>query len=473
MEQVFGFIDIIFLFVFVFLLFYVLGYLAKHAQNLKVFGIVLGVLTLLLVFHAFFPYSLIASLGGYIAGLALNGSPLIFRRAYILALITSVSVAVLDLLYDSGIVRFGFSSITQLFEPDLCFYAIPESFIEVLITTVATILWFGIASMVVRLFSKSRPKRMLASTLIVACVMYLLEPQLHLRIQHPLVVHHPYFTLSTVLGVAIGIWGASIGLLKPVRLIRPERPIVAVTAYFSIYHFILVVSERTSGWLFDIPYGTTMALTIAVTLPFGVLFHDLWRGLERETVPSPREVMRKIGMSEYDLTRLQKGKYPFKDTPEHFLREAENKFPDLVQLAWRKFDTGRKMNNRQQVPHTWENLPSMVMTPVPRGFSYSHLIEEITKQAPDKQLVCLVHWGWTSSQEDALRRINLLYKFADDPKLVLMRFLAPVPGQEQIIIRASFMRETASQITASNLFDLAERLSELAREKGLNTTTVE
>lgn len=131
------------------------------------------------------------------------------------------------------------------------------------------------------------------------------------------------------------------------------------------------------------------------------------------------------------------------------------------------------MSEQKHVPRTWENLPSLVMTPVPRGFSYSHLVKSMTDQAPDKQLVCLVHWGWTSSEEDAARRIQLLYEFADDPRLVLMRFLAPVPGQEQIIIRASFMRETASQVAASNLFDLAERLSQLARQKSLNTTTVE
>lgn len=131
------------------------------------------------------------------------------------------------------------------------------------------------------------------------------------------------------------------------------------------------------------------------------------------------------------------------------------------------------MNEQKQVPRTWENLPSMVMAPVPRGFSYPHLVKSIVEQALDKQLVCLVHLGWISSEEDAARRIQLLYEFADDPQLVLMRFLAPVPGQEQIIIRASFMRETVSHVTASNLFDLTERLSILAREKGLNTTTVE
>jgi len=131
------------------------------------------------------------------------------------------------------------------------------------------------------------------------------------------------------------------------------------------------------------------------------------------------------------------------------------------------------MSEQKHVPRSWENLPSMVMAPVPKGFSYSQLVGSITNQAPDKELVCLVYWGWSSSQEDAARRINLLYEFADDPHLVLMRFLAPVPGQEQIIVRASFMRETVSKVAASNLFDLAERLSQLAREKGLHTTTVE
>ena len=131
------------------------------------------------------------------------------------------------------------------------------------------------------------------------------------------------------------------------------------------------------------------------------------------------------------------------------------------------------MSEQKQVPRTWDNLPSMVMTPVPKIFSYPHLVRSITDQAPDKQLVCLVQGGWTTSPEDSTWRINLLYEFADDPQLVLMRFLAPVPGQEQIIVRASFMRETVSQVEVSNLFDLAERLSHLAREKGLHTTTTE
>ena len=126
-----------------------------------------------------------------------------------------------------------------------------------------------------------------------------------------------------------------------------------------------------------------------------------------------------------------------------------------------------------RAPRTWDNLPSLVMAPVATGFSWHQLFESIVRQAPDKELVCLVHLGWTSSREDAEHRIQLLYEFADDPQLVLMRFLAPVPGTEQLIIRAWFGRETVFQITATNLFDLAERLSQLARQKGLKTITVE
>lgn len=126
-----------------------------------------------------------------------------------------------------------------------------------------------------------------------------------------------------------------------------------------------------------------------------------------------------------------------------------------------------------RVPRTWDNLPSMVSMPVPNAFAYPRVVESIIREAPDKELVQLAHSGWTSTREDARRLIQLLYEFADDPKLVLMRFLAPVPGTEQVIIRAWFMRETVSQVKATNLFDLAERLSELAREKGLSTTIAE
>ena len=131
------------------------------------------------------------------------------------------------------------------------------------------------------------------------------------------------------------------------------------------------------------------------------------------------------------------------------------------------------MDSKNRVPRTWENLPSMVMVPISRGFSYAELVKTIVNEAPDKELVCLVNWGWTTSREKASQRIDLLYEFADDPKLALMRFLAPVPGQEQLIIRASFMRNTASAVEASNLYDLAEQLSGLAGRKGLNTKTVE
>lgn len=126
-----------------------------------------------------------------------------------------------------------------------------------------------------------------------------------------------------------------------------------------------------------------------------------------------------------------------------------------------------------RVPRTWENLPSLVLTPVASGFSWSRLVESIVRGAPDKELVCLVSLGRTSSRIDAERRNQLLYEFADDPKLVLMRFLAPIPGTEQVVLRAWFVRETMSQVTATNLFDVVGQLSQLAKQRGLRIVTVE
>jgi transposase len=68
---------------------------------------------------------------------------------------------------------------------------------------------------------------------------------------------------------------------------------------------------------------------------------------KKKHVPSPEEVMAKTGMSKDELTRrfmehlIQQGKNPFKEMPEHMLSDAEEKFPDLVQLARRKFGTSR------------------------------------------------------------------------------------------------------------------------------------
>jgi hypothetical protein len=73
---------------------------------------------------------------------------------------------------------------------------------------------------------------------------------------------------------------------------------------------------------------------------------DYLRDVEKP-VPSPEEVMAKTGMSEDELTRrfmehlIQQGKNPFKEMPEKMLRDAEKKFPDLIELTRRKFGTVR------------------------------------------------------------------------------------------------------------------------------------
>jgi hypothetical protein len=126
----------------------------------------------------------------------------------------------------------------------------------------------------------------------------------------------------------------------------------------------------------------------------------------------------------------------------------------------------------QRVPHDWDHLPSMVVIPVNR-FVFNDLLRAITEQAPDKQLVCLTGLHKQMSQKSAFSDIQLLYEFADDPLLVMIKFLAPTPGAEKLIIRSSFMKENSLNISASNLYDLAAQLLMMARKQGLHTKTVE
>ena len=73
---------------------------------------------------------------------------------------------------------------------------------------------------------------------------------------------------------------------------------------------------------------------------------DYLEGTERP-VPSPEDVMAKTGISEHELTRrfmehlIQAGKDPFAEMSGDMLRGAEEEFPDLAQLARRKFGAKR------------------------------------------------------------------------------------------------------------------------------------
>lgn len=64
-------------------------------------------------------------------------------------------------------------------------------------------------------------------------------------------------------------------------------------------------------------------------------------------VPTLEEAKAMTGMSEEALTRrfmehlIERGKNPFEGMPKHLLRDAEQKYPDLVQLARRKFGIDR------------------------------------------------------------------------------------------------------------------------------------
>lgn len=124
-----------------------------------------------------------------------------------------------------------------------------------------------------------------------------------------------------------------------------------------------------------------------------------------------------------------------------------------------------------RAPRDWDHLPSLAMTPVYEPFSYRELVKYMCAQAPDKQLVCVVPYGWGTTQEQAFRDIELLYEFADDPKLVMMCVIGPRPTDIQVILRGTFMRESVTHVEATTFRDLVAKLSDLARDRGLRTTT--
>jgi hypothetical protein len=136
------------------------------------------------------------------------------------------------------------------------------------------------------------------------------------------------------------------------------------------------------------------------------------------------------------------------------------------------FNKKPEVDISHKVPRDWDNLPSLAMTWVYEPFSYYELVRYVSMQAPDKQLVCVVPYGWEVSPGQAFHDIQLLYEFADDPKLVLMCIVCPLSNNIKIIIRATFMQESVSQVEATNFRDLIFKLSNLAKSRGLTTKTV-
>lgn len=114
----------------------------------------------------------------------------------------------------------------------------------------------------------------------------------------------------------------------------------------------------------------------------------------------------------------------------------------------------------------------MVAMPLPATFSYPDLARDVAMFAPDKQLVSLVTIGWTNTMEQSFKLIQHLYSFADDPKLAVLRFPAVAKPEDHLIIRATFMRDTAGEIRQTTLPDLAKSLSQLARARGLDVKAV-
>lgn len=235
-------------------------------------------------------YSAVPMVGG--VGLALSLAPRVsrVRRTYVAAVVLAGSLILLDYLYDSGIPRFGLPTLGQLFNPELVYYSALAGLIGALVVAASTLLIFALAWWFVGLFSGSsrlHSRRRLITFVLASVLAYLVEPQLHENIHHPLGVHHPLFTLSTLLGGVVG-YTALRQEVNALAIFDVHKPLAfSVVTYFSLYHFALDVYERTAGWMFDMPYAETAAVTFVLTIPYGVLLKQLVLGAGREEVGEP------------------------------------------------------------------------------------------------------------------------------------------------------------------------------------------
>ena len=127
---------------------------------------------------------------------------------------------------------------------------------------------------------------------------------------------------------------------------------------------------------------------------------------------------------------------------------------------------------KKDVNHTWDNLPTLAVSPVKEPFSYREFVRYILVTSPEKELINIVPFGWETSKIQAIYETKLLYEFVDDPKLVLMSISLNVNNKIQLIIRASFMRDSVVHIEASTFNDLTSKLSDFAKKRGLNIKIV-
>ncbi len=277
MEAFIGFADMAASIVLLLSLFIVVAQVTRQAKRLRPLTVALGLLALILISPAFPPYSIVASAGGYLIGIVRQFSKISFGILYRLAVYTALAAVLLDLLQKSGIARFGLPSFESLITPPLAASIITESVVGSLATALAVFACWGLGLLAAVFCGVRGSRRVGTAAFVVVVLGYLIEPHLHLTIEHPLFVHHPLFTISTGIGLVLGILGGRAEAFPDLPLAHTHRPLLATVAYFTIYHFVLDVSEHTYGWMFDISYGTTMALTIAITLPFGNMLGRLWQ----------------------------------------------------------------------------------------------------------------------------------------------------------------------------------------------------
>ena len=127
-----------------------------------------------------------------------------------------------------------------------------------------------------------RKNTMHASLLLSVGVAYLIEPQLHFRIQHPYWIHNPFYVPVFIIAI---LFGCALSRIEAFRSMfwAPSftSRVRAICIIFFIYHGILETFEMTS-WPFEIQDGVIMLLVACVTMPLGIMVGRSWEAIKED-----------------------------------------------------------------------------------------------------------------------------------------------------------------------------------------------
>lgn len=127
------------------------------------------------------------------------------------------------------------------------------------------------------------------------------------------------------------------------------------------------------------------------------------------------------------------------------------------------FDFWKKLFRQKRPIHkvarTWDNLPSCTMMMV-QDFDLDQIIA--AARSSNHDIICLISPRLSISPASGSDQIELLYQFADDPELAILRH------RGFFYVRRHFLIEAGSDLVSSSLSHLTADLRKAAKRKGLN-----